>query len=157
MNPDCICGNTEGTNNECERCRFVAESESGKDLLQRAAKEIIALRAELTNALGTPVACSAIAMEIEDRLWSAEYRPSLIDHLKDRITDLACKLMEAKTTILQKEAGQNAEIVFLKNTIRSIVAMADKMSRSGSADRCRAGNDIIDLIDNTAIGVQPQN
>ena len=22
---DCICGNAEGTNHECERCRFVAE------------------------------------------------------------------------------------------------------------------------------------
>jgi len=65
---DCPCGNPEGTNKECERCRLIAEIASDKGLLQIAANEIIALRSELSNAYGAPIVCSAVAMMIEDRL-----------------------------------------------------------------------------------------
>lgn len=39
-----------------------------------------------------------------------------------------------------------AEIRILKNTLSRVVGFAQKMSRSGAADRCRAGNDMLELL-----------
>lgn len=39
-----------------------------------------------------------------------------------------------------------AEIAFLKQVLSRVTGFANKMSRSGAADRCRAGNDMLELL-----------
>jgi len=65
---DCVCGNPEGTNKECERCQFIAQVRSDVQLMRKAYNHIMDLRQELTNSLGTSVVISAVAMELEERL-----------------------------------------------------------------------------------------
>ena len=65
---DCPCGNPEGTNKECERCRLLNRIERDRLLLLQANSQIIALNSELNNALGIEASTNVVSLMIEERL-----------------------------------------------------------------------------------------
>lgn len=65
---DCVCGNQDGTNKECERCRLIARIQADVLLLRQAHSQIHALNSELNNSLGVEQTINVVELMIEERL-----------------------------------------------------------------------------------------
>jgi hypothetical protein len=79
----CGCGNPEGTDPECERCRFIATAAKDSELLFEAMRQIIALNSELNNATGGEQTTNVVALMIEDRLDNGHPKPAPANTVTD--------------------------------------------------------------------------
>lgn len=62
----CVCGNDDGKNAECERCRLISYVRQFRNMLHEASSEICELQKEITRLRGVSAKVNVVAMRIED-------------------------------------------------------------------------------------------